>query len=73
MTASESSVARSFSRMAAQYLSMAYVMNKATKLMSSGVEFNKFVENQTMSFSVMMKSAEKAKAQMKDLYDFAVK
>ena len=73
MSASESSVARAFANMAAQYLSLAYTMRKATQLMSSGVEFNKFVETQTMSFSVMMKSAEKAKVQMKDLYDFAVK
>jgi len=72
MSSAESSVARSLARMAAQYISLGVAVNKAIKVMSSGMEFNKFVENQTMSFTVMMKSAEKAKAQMKDLYDFAV-
>lgn len=73
MTRAEASVGKSLARVAAQYMSMAVGINKAMKVMSSGVEFNKFVETQTMAFSVMMKSAEKAKAQMEELYDFAVK
>lgn len=72
MTAAEQSVAKSLGSMVAQYASMAVAVQKTMKVLSSGVEFNKFVENTTMSFSVMMKSAEKAKSQMKDLYDFAV-
>ena len=73
MTRAEASVGKSLARIAAQYMSMAVGINKAMKLMSSGMEFNKFVENQTMAFTVMLKSAEKAKAQMEDLYNFAVK
>lgn len=73
MSSAESSVARSLARMAAQYISLGVAVNKAMKVMSSGVEFNKFVENQTMSFTVMMKSAEKAKVQMEQLYNFAVR
>lgn len=73
MSSSEAAVARSLGNIAAQYISIGYAINKAMKFMSSGVEFNKFVETQTMSFSVMMKSAEKAKVQMEQLYDFAVK
>ena len=73
MTRTEASVGKSLARVAAQYMSMAVGINKAMKLMSSGMEFNKFVENQTMAFTVMMKSAERAKAKMEELYDFAVK
>jgi len=58
--------------MVAQYASFAAAITATNKVLSSGVEFNKFVENQTMSFTVMMKSADKAKGMMKDLYDFAV-
>ncbi len=72
MSSAEVSVASSLGKIAAQYLSLGVAIRKSMKAMSSGVEFNKFVETQTMAFSVMMKSAEKAKAQMKDLYDFAV-
>lgn len=72
MTASEKSVASAIGGMIAQYASLAVAVRQAAKVMSSGVEFNKFVENQTMSFSVMMKSMSAAKEQMKSLYDFAV-
>lgn len=72
MSAAEASVVKSLTAIAAQYLSIGVTVNKAVKAMSSGVEFNKFVETQTMGFTVMMKSAEKAKAQMQELYDFAV-
>ena len=72
MSSAEASVASSLGKIAAQYLSLGIAINKGIKAMSQGVEFNKFVETQTMAFTVMMKSAEKAKAQMKDLYDFAV-
>jgi hypothetical protein len=61
MSGAEASVARSLGRMAAQYISLGVGINKAMKLMSSGLEFNKFVENQTMSFNVIMNSAYKAK------------
>ena len=73
MTRAEASVGKSLARIAAQYMSVAVGINKAMKLMSSGTEFNKFLENQTMAFTVMMKSAENAKAKMEELYDFAVK
>jgi len=72
MTAAEQSVAKALGGIAAQYMSMAAAVAAGTKMISSGVEFNKFVENTTMSFGVMMKSAEAAKGQMKDLYNFAV-
>src|SRR5574344_1091036 len=73
MSSAEASVASSLGKIAAQYLSLGIAINKGIKAMSTGVEFNKFVETQTMAFTIMMKSAEKAKAQMKDLYNFAVK
>ncbi len=72
MTDMERSMSRGFASMARQYISFAAAFTATTKTLSSGIGFNKFVENQTMSFSVMMKSADKAKQQMKDLYDFAV-
>ena len=72
MTASEKSVASAIGGMIAQYASLAVAVQKAAKVMSSGIEFNKFVENQTMSFGVMMKSMSAAKTQMQDLYNFAV-
>ena len=72
MTAAERSVASSLSSMAAQYISLGLVIRQVGKTLSQGVEFNKFIENQTMAFEVMMKSADKAKAKVKELYDFAV-
>ena len=72
MTASEKSVASAIGGMIAQYASLAVAVQKAAKVMSSGIEFNKFVENQTMSFGIMMKSMSAAKTQMQDLYNFAV-
>ncbi len=72
MTGTEQSISRSLGSMVAQYASFAAAITATNKVLSSGVEFNKFVENQTMSFTVMMKSADKAKGMMKDLYDFAV-
>ena len=72
MSSMEKSMARGFSNMINQYLGFAAAFRTATKVLSEGVEFNKFVENTTMSFSVMMKSADQAKTMMKDLYDFAV-
>jgi len=72
MSNMEKSMARGFSNMINQYLGFAAAFRTATKVLSEGVEFNKFVENTTMSFSVMMKSADQAQTMMKDLYDFAV-
>jgi hypothetical protein len=72
MSDSEAAVARSLSNMVAQFVGVAAAARAVKSVISSGVGFNQFVENTTTSFTVMMKSAEKAKAQMKDLYDFAV-
>lgn len=72
MSESEAAITRSLKNMASQFIGLAAAARAIKNVASSGVEFNKFVENTTMSFTVMMKSAEKAQAQMKDLYDFAV-
>ena len=73
LTTAENSVARSIGNMVKQYASLAIGIRTAQKALSSGIEFNKFIETQTAAFTVMMKSADKAKAQIKDLYDFAIK
>jgi len=72
MSASEAAVTRSLNNMVSQFVGVAAAARAVQSVISSGVGFDQFVENTTMSFTVMMKSAEKAKAQMKDLYDFAV-
>ena len=72
LTTAENSVARSIGNMVKQYASLAIGIRTAQKALS-GIEFNKFIETQTAAFTVMMKSADKAKAQIKELYDFAIK
>lgn len=72
MSASEAAVSRSLKNMVSQFVGVAAAARAVQNVVSSGIGFNQFVENTTTSFTVMMKSAEKAKAQMKDLYDFAV-
>ena len=72
LTSMENALAKGFKSMIAQYASFAAAWQASTKIISSGLEFNKFVEDQTTSFSVMMKSADKAKTMMTDLYNFAV-
>jgi len=72
MSASEAAVTRSLNNMVSQFIGLAAVARSVQNVVSSGVGFDQFVENTTMSFTVMMKSADKAKQQMKDLYDFAV-
>ena len=72
MSASEAAVSRSLKNMVAQFVGVAAAARAVQNVVSSGIGFNQFVENTTTSFTVMMKSADKAKQQMKDLYDFAV-
>ena len=72
MSSSEAAVTRSLKNMVSQFVGVAAAARAVQNVISSGVGFNQFVENTTTSFTVMMKSAEKAKQQMKDLYDFAV-
>lgn len=72
MSAMERSITSGFRSMITQYAGFVAAWQAGTKVLSSGLEFNKFVENQTMSFTVMMKSASGAKKQMEELYNFAV-
>ena len=72
VSAMEKSIVSGFRSMINQYASFVAAWQAGTKILSSGMEFNKFVENQTTSFAVMMKSAEKAQTMMSDLYNFAV-
>ncbi len=56
-----------------QYLGLFAVFSSIKKVLSEGMGFNKFTEETTMAFTVMMKSADEAKMRMEELYDFAVK
>lgn len=59
--------------LARQYVSLFAIVTAVKKVMQTGFNFNKFKEETTLAFSVMMKSAEAAENQMKKLFDFAVK
>lgn len=56
-----------------QYVSLYAAVRTVTTVMKEGLNFNKFKEETTVAFTVMMRSADAAKAKMEELYDFAVK
>lgn len=56
-----------------QYVSLYAAVRTVTTVMKEGINFNKFKEETTVAFTVMMRSADAAKAKMEELYSFAVK
>lgn len=56
-----------------QYLGLFAVVSMIRNIVETGMGFNKFVEESTTAFTVMMNSATGAKNLMQDMYDFAVK
>ncbi len=54
-------------------MTLYYSVKSIGALFKTGVGFNVFMESQQAAFSVMMKSADGAKAKIEELYQFAVK
>lgn len=72
MTQAEKSVASSIGKMIAQYASLAVAINEVKKAITTGIDFNQFKESQETAFTVMMKSADKAKAKIEELRKFSI-
>ena len=72
LTDSERTVAQSMRSMVGSFVSIAGSITLAKKAISTGVDFNKFVESSTTAFTVMMKSASAAKDKIEELYQYSI-
>lgn len=71
-TKNVNTVGRDFANLARSVIGITASFQAVKKVVSEGIDFNKFVSEQTAAFSVMMKSTDAAKAKMQELYTFAV-
>jgi hypothetical protein len=67
-----SQMGQDFARLAGSVVGVTAAFQTIKKVISEGIGFNKFMQEQQAAFTVMMKSADGAKAKIKELFDFAV-
>lgn len=67
-----SNISRDFARIATSVISVTAALQGIKKVVSEGISFNRFMQEQQTAFTVMMKSSDAAKAKIQELYDFAV-
>lgn len=71
-TKNVNTVGRDFANLARSVIGVTASFQAIKKVVSEGIDFNKFVSEQTAAFAVMMKSTDDARAKMAELYKFAV-
>lgn len=71
-TKNVNTVGRDFANLARSVIGITAAFQTIKKTVSEGINFNKFVAEQTAAFGVMMKSTDAAKAKIQELYTFAV-